>query len=60
MFDVKYQSEEQIELEAQLFVVQILFQYLFLSTLKLTNQTRHSCLVLIMLLLATTKIIEMN
>ncbi|VDZ34611.1 TPR domain protein [Staphylococcus aureus] len=29
MFDVKYQSEEQIELEAQLFVVQILFQYLF-------------------------------
>lgn len=31
MFDVKYQSEEQIELEAQLFVVQILFQYLFLK-----------------------------
>ncbi len=29
MFDVKYQSEEQIELEAQLFVVQILFQSLF-------------------------------
>lgn len=29
MFDVKYENEEQIELEAQLFAVQILFQYLF-------------------------------
>ena len=48
MFDVKYQSEEQIELEAQLFVVQILFQYLFSqgrlkdAKLCLTSTTRSS------------------
>lgn len=49
MFDVKYQSEEQIELEAQLFVVQILFQYLFsqgrlkdAKELCLTSTTRSS------------------